>query len=89
MNLRSFPGSADSLPGCSVVWELPRVIAFLCFCEMVQINTLTNQGTTETRRPSSEHPSSFMASGKHSPTFIVAACAFCQIIVEIGLLPVK
>lgn len=54
------------------------MVAFLYFCEMVQINTLTNQRTTETRWPLSERPSSFTASGKHSPMVIVVACAFCQ-----------
>lgn len=75
---RSFSGSANSLPCCSDVWELPRAVAFLYFREMVQINTLTNQGTTETRWPLLEHPSSFTASGKHNPMVIVVAYAFCQ-----------
>lgn len=63
---------------CLVVWELPRVVAFLYFCEMVQINTLTNQGTTETKWPLLDRLSSFTASGKHSLMVIVVAYAFCQ-----------
>lgn len=67
------------------------MIEFLCFCEKFEVNAFTNQETNKKRVPLSERTSPFIALGKYCPMaiFVTVVCALCEIIVEIGLLPVK
>lgn len=89
---RSFAGSTNSLQCCSVAWELPRVIVVcvcVCFCEMVQINTqIREQQNQDSLCPSVRPHLRFQENTAPWLAWLLIL-SVREIIVEIGLLPMK
>lgn len=69
---------------------LPSVIEFLCFCEKVQINTFTNQETNKKELLCQRiHPYLWLRENRAPRLSLLCVLFVREIIVEIGLLPVK
>lgn len=80
----------NSFPCRRFAQYLPSVIEFLCFCEKVQINTFTNQETNKKELLCQNIHSYLWLQENRAPRLSLLCVLFVrEIIVEIGLLPVK